>query len=287
MFNYNGEVCPYCGRQFEDGDDIVVCPDCGAPHHRSCFAEHGMCAHAAEHGDYEWKPTQVIEEKNDDMIYCNNCGRGNLQGSVFCSFCGSPISADQNPQIYVPQSVAFEQSLGDSLYGHSVEEWKAYIGQNSYYYLYHMSRQEKTGNRVGFTVSAAFFPVVYFLYRRVWWAAAVTGILNFILSIPGVIAVLLYDYGFSFGLTLGTLETIASVAHVVSFIIALASGFFAIALFRRSAVKHMNKLKASSGSDEEYRQRLAAKGGPCSKALYIIFGITAASLLVASLFGPF
>ena len=34
MSIYNNCVCPVCKKQFEDGDDIVVCPECGTPHHR-------------------------------------------------------------------------------------------------------------------------------------------------------------------------------------------------------------------------------------------------------------
>jgi len=35
----------------------VVCPDCGTPHHRSCYAENGGCANAARHDEdgFEWR----------------------------------------------------------------------------------------------------------------------------------------------------------------------------------------------------------------------------------------
>lgn len=28
--NYKGVSCPVCGQEFKEGDDIVVCPECGA-----------------------------------------------------------------------------------------------------------------------------------------------------------------------------------------------------------------------------------------------------------------
>ena len=34
---YSGLCCPVCKVKFKDDDDIVVCPACGAPHHRSCY----------------------------------------------------------------------------------------------------------------------------------------------------------------------------------------------------------------------------------------------------------
>lgn len=27
--DYRGQHCPICGKEFCDGDDIVVCPECG------------------------------------------------------------------------------------------------------------------------------------------------------------------------------------------------------------------------------------------------------------------
>ena len=41
--NYKGVSCPVCGQEFKEGDDIVVCPECGAPHHRSCYKQLGNC----------------------------------------------------------------------------------------------------------------------------------------------------------------------------------------------------------------------------------------------------
>ena len=35
--------CPVCEKKFENGDDIVVCPECGTPHHRECYDSLGRC----------------------------------------------------------------------------------------------------------------------------------------------------------------------------------------------------------------------------------------------------
>ena len=44
VMNYQGVCCPVCGKPFQEGDDIVVCPECGAPHHRECYKSLGHCA---------------------------------------------------------------------------------------------------------------------------------------------------------------------------------------------------------------------------------------------------
>ena len=52
---FKNEKCAACGMKFFDDEDIVVCPECGAPYHRECWNRVGTCIHSAEHGSYEWK----------------------------------------------------------------------------------------------------------------------------------------------------------------------------------------------------------------------------------------
>ena len=37
MPDFTQYTCPVCGREITPSDDIVVCPQCGAPHHRDCW----------------------------------------------------------------------------------------------------------------------------------------------------------------------------------------------------------------------------------------------------------
>ena len=54
MISYVGLDCPACHRPFIEEDDIVVCPVCGAPHHRDCWNRLGHCACEESHGtDHE------------------------------------------------------------------------------------------------------------------------------------------------------------------------------------------------------------------------------------------
>lgn len=39
MFKYEGISCPHCGEKFKPTDEILICPDCGAPYHRRCIEE--------------------------------------------------------------------------------------------------------------------------------------------------------------------------------------------------------------------------------------------------------
>ena len=56
MNRYTGIKCQHCGKAFQENDQVVVCPDCGAPYHRSCFVEmNGICKFADKHAEgYSW-----------------------------------------------------------------------------------------------------------------------------------------------------------------------------------------------------------------------------------------
>ena len=41
MPKYYGCPCEGCGEPLTLKDDIVVCPDCGAPYHRTCYEKLG------------------------------------------------------------------------------------------------------------------------------------------------------------------------------------------------------------------------------------------------------
>ena len=44
--SYTRKKCPICSEKFKADDDIVVCPKCGAPYHRSCYEKEGRCIFA-------------------------------------------------------------------------------------------------------------------------------------------------------------------------------------------------------------------------------------------------
>ena len=43
MSNFTGSKCIICENEFNDNDDIVVCPECGTPYHRECYQKEGKC----------------------------------------------------------------------------------------------------------------------------------------------------------------------------------------------------------------------------------------------------
>ena len=59
MADYTGEKCIVCGKAFGKGEDVVVCPDCGTPYHRTCYDINSRCVNDALHAaGGEWQPSQ-------------------------------------------------------------------------------------------------------------------------------------------------------------------------------------------------------------------------------------
>ncbi len=49
MFKYENKQCPVCHEAMHEGEDIVVCPVCGTPQHRACYAKENKCAMESLH----------------------------------------------------------------------------------------------------------------------------------------------------------------------------------------------------------------------------------------------
>ncbi|MGN1195963.1 MAG: RING finger protein, partial [Acutalibacteraceae bacterium] len=61
---YENLICPGCGEVFKEGDDVVVCPECGTPQHRQCYEKNGGCVNAALHEQgFVWKDERAPEIK--------------------------------------------------------------------------------------------------------------------------------------------------------------------------------------------------------------------------------
>lgn len=114
MTNYVGQKCPVCGKTFTEDDDIVVCPQCGAPYHRSCYERVGKCIFESKHGTAEaWTPQKLETDSEktagDRTKRCPRCGYMNSENARFCEHCGLPLS-DSRPQEGTPPGGHWNQN---------------------------------------------------------------------------------------------------------------------------------------------------------------------------------
>lgn len=214
---FNEYKCPVCSKNFTDGDDVVVCPECGAPHHRECYENTGHCFYEDRHGeDFSFENTDTGSGSEDEeYLECRNCHFHNEKTAFYCNRCGAPLidvndqaqgsqqnygfngQAQNNPQGNF-QGTPFGFGVGnmpafDPLAGMNAEEEIAenvkvseaakYIGKNTQYFLAVFKRiRDKAGARFNF--SAMIFAEVYFLYRKM----TVLGIVLSLVMISSTVA---------------------------------------------------------------------------------------------------
>lgn len=109
--DYIGMKCPVCKNAFADGDDVVVCAECGAPYHRSCYEIENKCTFEDMHSDSfvyveengaESSSSDSENEENakntantsEDYELCPLCKNHNPKGTFYCNRCGSPLNSN-------------------------------------------------------------------------------------------------------------------------------------------------------------------------------------------------
>lgn len=193
--------CPVCNEQFKSGDDIVVCPECGAPHHRECYENNGHCFYEDKHSeDFSFEETYSENTGNSDKsdggtIICQKCGFENEKATFYCRKCGFPLNEQdrkqssnqntQNPQTgnngqpfgqgvppfgfggagipFDPMAgIDSEQPIAENV---TAGEMSKFVGKNTPYFMIVFNRIKNFGSS-RFNFAAFLFSGVYFLYRK-------------------------------------------------------------------------------------------------------------------------
>ena len=123
--------CPVCGNDFNEDDDVVFCPECGTPHHRSCWMENGKCINENLHGTEEGievtytkassekvkapkvekEPVQVENQDEPAEVIHRN-----IEINANTSINGKPtylyeIALKKNQQYYIPRFAVEDQGI--------------------------------------------------------------------------------------------------------------------------------------------------------------------------------
>ncbi len=96
------EKCQICGGYIFEEDDRVVCPICGAPYHRDCYASIGKCALSDKHGtpeqyDLQHPKHEESKEETEDGVVCPYCHKLCGKNDAVCPHCKRPLSAQFTP----------------------------------------------------------------------------------------------------------------------------------------------------------------------------------------------
>lgn len=157
---YSNYKCPVCNNQFTEDDDVVVCPECGTPHHRECYIQNGNCANKDKHGTNEPIEVEFVDvEENKDVVSESEVSE----------------KTNENPQKVV-QEIIEEMKGGNGdhmLNGKHISFYEAAIGKNQKFYIPHFMIMDKTKKAVSWNIAGFFVPLAWCLYRKMYKFAAI------------------------------------------------------------------------------------------------------------------
>lgn len=198
---YTGVTCSICGQQFQEQDDVVVCPDCGTPYHRSCYKEKGKCIMDDLHAQgAEWVDPRkaaaaaaAATVAAETIAPCPRCGHPNHVDHLRCENCGYHLRSaskdsafdrqyqqdldnlnqnyadrQQNPD-GSPLSEAFGRiDINSNIQRVSVRDIIAFTQKNASYFVRLFKLMSMEVSASVFNWSALFFGPFYYLYRKMY-----------------------------------------------------------------------------------------------------------------------
>ena len=191
---YENDKCQYCGEQFAKNDDVVVCPDCGAPYHRKCWEEHGECAFKDKHAEgfvYNKQGENSVPEisQDDDFIekvkkeflkdnssssdtkLCECCGSNLITEDGYCVNCrhqqGEPIDEKKRRKA-VEKNPFGEVDPDDEIAGEKASDISMVIRTNSAKFLPRLKKTDEKKFKIGWSWPAFFFGYLYLFFRKLY-----------------------------------------------------------------------------------------------------------------------
>jgi hypothetical protein len=216
---YTGIECPVCNKPFAEGDDIVVCPECGAPYHRECYHAEGHCIFSEKHSKGEsWNPPSGREvppegssSTNDAQRtkICPRCSTRNYPDALFCDKCGLPfVQNTQAPSGFPgpfqqggypgqPMPFALDPMGGvnpeETMDGCAAGDLAKYVKVTTPYYL-PIFKKIKDTQKSRFNFSAFLFTGGWMLYRKQYkWGIPITLLMFCVLLGSALSSLYLYE----------------------------------------------------------------------------------------------
>ena len=173
--------CEFCKSILFDDDDVVVCPECGAPHHRECYRQLGHCAaeelHGAERCERDEAEDASAAEKVDEQVQeCPSCGKKGPAGAIYCSHCGARYDGSHySPHAhFVGTDVLGGISANDEIDGVKAEDMALYVRANTARYLPLFKRMSQHKSKVHWNWAAFLFPQAWLLLRKNYFAGFIS-----------------------------------------------------------------------------------------------------------------
>ena len=241
-------MCPACRELFTDTDDVVVCPECGTPHHRKCYRINGECVNKIRHGtEFNWN-TENNKTKPEEF------------------FKNTENSEDKNKD------------------GCTLRELIDFVDKNPLYYLPVFARIRNMGVRMSFNLSCFIFPQIYFANRKMWFWALLTSLISVILLIPTMLTFIANGVFDASNFPAPVIAEIKNNADLINSLMEICNCadcimrvllcLFGNNLYYKFAVKSVKKVKSRSEDNINIKEQLAMAGGTKFSNIILILLIT-------------
>lgn len=279
MMRFENKLCPICRTRFVKNADVVVCPTCGTPHHRSCYSIKGRCALEELHAEgWSWKgllPDEVKER--EEMLKATglplvepNKALDELRREEF------PQKTPAAPAPYEEEQRMFEEELGDDnpfadLFkkfsdkeigkdGVSMHELVAFSATSVYHYgkAFDTFRRSSGLKRVmSVNLSCGLFAPMFQGYRKM----NIFGIISLLLLLAPSIAAALVPAD----IANAAVNELAVLFQLANIIIRVLLCMFGDYVYYRHCISHIKKFRKSYDGDtrsEDYYLALCEFGKP-------------------------
>ncbi len=159
--DYKKYICPVCKENFKDDDDVVVCPDCGAPHHRKCWFENGKCFNDSLHGQQE-----IIIEKNENIEE-----EIQEEGNIEVSQKATDFNENREDFVFRPKEPEIENNPSSTylINGREAFYYQIAVRKNMKYYVPTFSLLSERGPKFfSWNIAAFFVPLAWAFYRKMY-----------------------------------------------------------------------------------------------------------------------
>lgn len=295
--DYLGEKCPVCSDVFTEEDDIVVCPECGTPHHRNCYMLEGRCANEELHLTGEkWKRKAV---KRASYTICPVCRFPNGEHEEHCIRCGAElrrgesISAEEGDGPGVGMDYGFNGMPGmeeltnpikylgfdpeEDMGGATLKEVSDFVGPNTLYYIPIFKRMKDIGSNITFNLACLIFPALFFANRKMWGWAILAAFLGILFNLPANLLLYITEFPESAADIIVSnqelIRDIGSIFAFAEFAAHLAFCVFANRMYFKFTLNSLRKLKESPDSGKSLQSAGGIKPMNMVTITLIKFGI--------------
>lgn len=282
MSRFENKLCPVCRSRFGKDDEIVVCPECGTPHHKACWNSLNHCGVEEFHGmNYVWngrlpdedepvksEPETVVSDNSDDPHHAEYPNIG-----------ATPVEQQLSDMIddhiiddpVIDELIKSIRSTEKGEDGVSMRELAAFSATSVWHYTRAFSRfrEGKKRHIAYFNLCSGLLAPIFQFYRKMDWL----GVLTMLAMIaPSVAAAKIAG-----GANAQPSDGVIYLLYLVNVAISALLCIFGDYIYYRHAVKRILKIRESYEGDtesDEYFMTLYEIGKPSfARAALGILGV--------------